>query len=442
MLDRKSTIIIAMSLVIIAIMLAGCPSPKITRRYSSAKFSLDEVPSRDVTISLFSTEVPVASAQTTILNFSERAQASLIRELSAKVKDAPSLLKALASPVTKPKPQQRMIDRTVVERRVIMSIDNRSLQPSTRIHKAAMILSLASANADFKTWSQFATKYQTINLGSVKFNQTNEFGLGVKAAPPQLPELAEITGSATATRTLEESLNINQRFVEATGVLTAKEARLIQEGAFGIDLAGNMVVDITVSVGSSHDHQYTDIFTFDRLFDDAGRPNAPELIEVDRQTVIFVQPAACQPVKAMAELKATLRMAQKGHRTLIEGDDKALYQPITTTPQPFELVPAEALRFSVWLLVDPRERPLHIERPSGNPTSEALQFGNFDEASSFLLYLRDLSGDMPLSVKGRTLLLNEEPLLRRDIRRLRVEQQRLNWDESHRSIGSRCAMIP
>jgi hypothetical protein len=410
-------------------MSASCISPQVTRRYAAADFSQGEIASDEVALSLFSMDIPTATAQTTVLSLSESAQASLIEQLSAKVKDAPSLLKVLASPITTPKSPQRLVDRTVVERRVVLSIDNRSLQPASRLHKAVIILSL-DPNAAFKSWSQFATKYQTVNLGSVKFAQENAFALGFKVAPPQTSASAEVTGSATATRSLEENLNIQQRFVEATGVLTANEARLIQEGAFGLDLTGNVVIDMTISVGSTADHQSTDLFTFAGLFDAAGKPNPVDAIALERQTVSFVHPRTCQPIKSTAMLQTILRLVQEGDQTLIEGDDQALYQPVKTTTQDFELVPAEALRFSVWFLVDPSNHSLHLAKATGNPRSEVIRFGSLDEANDFLLYLRELPGDSPLSIKGRALLLDDKPVLKKELGRLQAEIQKLNWEKS------------
>ena len=308
-----------------------------------------------------------------------------------------------------------------------MSIDNRSLEPSTRMHKAAVVLSLDEA-VDFKSWSRFATKYETVNLGSVRFTQGSEFGIGVKAAPPQLPTVG-VDGSATATRRLEESLRIEQRFVGTTGVLTAKTARLIQEGAFGRDLTGNMIVDLTVSVKNPQPHPSRDIFTFARLFDAAGNPNPAGTIAIDKQTVIFVS-RACQPVQATAQLQATLRWVQAGGQTLIEGDDKAIYQPVTTKDVAFDLVPAEALRFSVWALADSRDTQLHIETGTGKhnvPAQEVLYFGSFDEANDLLLYLRAQPGDSPLSVGGLALWRGGHRLLKRDLGGLQAAVQRLNW---------------
>ena len=102
----------------------------------------------------------------------------------------------------------------------------------------------------------------------------------------------------------------------------------------------------------------------------------------------------------------------------MEGDNKAFYQLVTTIPQPFELLPAEVLRFSVWYLVDSSNNPLHIKKVTRNLEAEVLEFGSGDEANEFLLYLRDLPGDRPLAVKNRTLLLREQPLRKSDLQGL------------------------
>jgi hypothetical protein len=434
--------ITTLTLVAAVMLSTSCTSPQLTRRYAAAEFPPGETASTEVALSLFAMDVPAASTQTTVLSLGERAQAALIKELSTKVTDARALLNALASPITKPTPPERVIDRTIVDRRVIMSIDNQSLRPSTRIHKATIILSLETpagatssvTPAAFKSWSQFTTKYQTVNLGSVTFTQGNEVGLGVKAAPPQIPTL-EGTGQVRATRNMEESLSIHPRYVETTGVLTPKEARLVQEGAFGIDLSGNMIVDVTISVGSpaAGDHDFIDIFTFARLFDPTGKPNPAGTIEIDTQTIKFVKATACQPVQAKAELRATLRQVQGGDQTLMEGDDKALYPQIIATMQHqdkergFELVPAEALRVSVWYIANARPSRLHVTRASGH--EEALFFGSFDEANEFLLYLRALPGNSLPPVGGRPLSLDEKPLSKHELQGLQVERQRLNWEK-------------
>src|SRR5205823_397595 len=170
------------------------------------------------------------------------------------------------------------------------------------------------------------------------------------------------------------------------GSLQPDMARLIQEGAFGMDLTGNVAIDFTISVGDVFQHTPMDVFLFSGLFNDAGGPNSEDLVTVDRQTVVFVSPRFCKPVQANAELDVTIRSVTKGGETLIEGDDEVSFQHVIQNSK-LELVPAEALRFSTWLLVDARNQPVHVRKPSGNPDSEPIQFASFDEANEFLLYL-------------------------------------------------------
>jgi hypothetical protein len=417
MLRRRMQLSCAVAALIVG---SACATPKITKRYDSRTFT-GSASDSDVALSVFATDVPSTSAQTTLTSLPERAQMALIQALNAKSSDTAALLKALGSPIPKPPPPNRIVDRTRVERRVVFSIENRSKEPADRIHRATVKLSLPEAAkvAQFRSWNQFATKYGTVNLGSVKFTQTREAGLEVKAEPPQVKELTEVKGSAKAVQNLEETLNIQQRFVELTGALTPQEARLVQEGAFGIDLTGNLLVDVTLAVGGSA--REMDVFAFRNLSIDAKPENKPV---IERQTIRYVAPDVCTPVNAAATLESVLRLARRGDSTLMEGDDEAEYRTGTSEPVTVELVPREALQVSVWFLVDKANRPLHIAmREEGRP--EVLALGSADDAVALLDYLNATTA--PAAVGGRSLSIGGQPLTRELARGLQFEIQKLNW---------------
>jgi hypothetical protein len=216
-------------------------------------------------------------------------------------------------------------------------------------------------------------------------------------------------------------LNLSYRFVETTGTLTEREARLIQQGAFGIDLTGNVVLDVTLDVGTKPSE--TDVFLFN-LVDDANQPRPPADVKFQRQVVRFVPPAECRAIQATSTLSTVMRMAQLGDSTIIEGDDEAVYATVTNPAEKFELVPKEALRFSVWWLVDAANQPLHMARVAGGP-AEVVQFADFDHAVDFLTYIANQGN--PASVGGRALTLNNAPLTQALAKTLQVEIQKLNW---------------
>src|SRR5215475_5823508 len=290
----KSTALVAT----LATLLSGCLTPKITRRYESRELTTATNPSYGPSLTAFATDVPVATPRTTLVSLSDGGQAALIRELSGKATDANDLIRLLGTPIPQqPKALQRTVDLTVFERRVVLSVENRSTKPGDRLERVAMILK-PSGPGEFVSWNQFVTRYQTIDLGTIEFTQNREAGIGLSAGPPT----ATVTGSAKEVQNLKETMNLSQRFVDVTGTLIPTEARVVQDGAFGIDLTGNTIVDFTIRVGKDSDHIEQDIFSFFKLFDDNGAPLNAGTIKFDRQTVKFVKPTSCQEITASTQL--------------------------------------------------------------------------------------------------------------------------------------------
>src|SRR5262249_50746182 len=153
---------------------------KITKRYETRQLTTATNPTYGPSLTVFATDVPVATPQTTLVSLSERGQAALIRELSAKATDANDLIRLLGTPIPRPKVLQGTVDLTVFERRVVLSVENRSTKPGDRLDRVAMILR-PSGPAEFVSWNQFVTRYQTINVGAVELTQNREAGIGLNA---------------------------------------------------------------------------------------------------------------------------------------------------------------------------------------------------------------------------------------------------------------------
>jgi hypothetical protein len=321
------------------------------------------------------------------------------------------------------------MDLTVFERRLVFSVENRSPNPGDRLDRVAMILT-PSSPGKFVSWNQFVTKYQTTNLGTIEFTQNRQAGIELNAGA----STGGVKGSASAVENLKETLNLSRRFVDVTGTLTPTEARIVEDGAFGIDLTGNTIVDFTVRVVNRpglKELDTLDTFSFPKLFEDKEVPLSANTIKFERQTVKFVLPTSCQEITASSQLLSTLRRIDRNEATIMEGDDKARYESITSTPRTFTLVPKELLRASVWLLTNKEGWPVNLSGPVPQK-NEVLLFGTYDEAVVFLRYLSKTK--TPNQVGDRMLLLNNQPLTGDLVDTLQVEIQKLNWD-----IGSPCA---
>jgi hypothetical protein len=414
------------------LLLGGCPRPTLMRYYGSGtSFKADAPGIEPPVLTVFATGVPASSAQTALANLSPGGQASLIAAVSKDTSAPAALLQALAEPIERPPSPHRFVDRTIIERRIVLSIENLSQEPADRIHRASIHLEASKAGTpsvlpvSFLGWNQFITRYETVHIGSMRSVRSAEFSAEIKGGPPQV---GTVGAGAKIGAALEEAMVLQRRYVQAMGVLTPERATLIQQGAFGADLMGNVIVDLQLRVGDPSRPWSTDVFSFSNLFDKEGRPQPADRVKLERQTVQF--PAnACAPIMASAQLVATIRHVRGGQHTIMEGDDKAVYQTVTGQAQTFELVPKEALRFTVWWLQDEKMHPVHIGL-NGGAAREVLQFDRFEAAEAFLKYLE--MNPTPGKVRERTLWLGKDTpsaLSPADVGRLVVWPQRLNWND-------------
>ena len=403
---RRSGVVLYLT--ILATLFYSCaPRPVVTRRYRIQT----QVPNASIAVRLtaFCLGVPVASAQTTLMNLADRGQASLIRELGAKSGDAGDLLANLGSPIVFSEDPGGIVDHTVFERRVVFSIDDQLPGPADRITQARIRLTIMNpppaqpvpaqpteaqpAKAEFKNWTQFATKYEKADLGSLKFTQTREIGVNVSGGT-----IVQAGSQATASNALEENLQLMQRYISVTGTLTPDAAELIQEGSPGTDVTGNIVVDLTIQIDASF---HTDTFNFKPLFDGTGKPKPPDEIVFTRHTVTYVPRDAFRDVKAQGTLTATVRHVIRGDDTIMEGDDIVQFRRGSAQPIVITLIPKELLRFNVWMLVDAQNQPLHID--TGKDQPEAIYLASFDEALALREYLAQRQS---ITIAGRKLWLD------------------------------------
>ena len=171
--------------------------------------------------------------------------------LGAKTLSTKDFLASIGSPIGKRNEKGGAEDRSIFKKRVVLAIENlATTAPADRFTFAELSLTFAGprleSRAAFVSWDKFATQYQTIDLGSLAYTQNREIDLSLAAKDPQGLASAEV--AAKSANALQEQLMLRQRFISITGSLTANEADLIQQGAPGIDLAGNVALDVTISV--------------------------------------------------------------------------------------------------------------------------------------------------------------------------------------------------
>ena len=399
--------------------LIGCltPKPKLTARYRSYDLA-QSAANNEARLSVFVLNPAGSNAKSNILGLSERGQAALITSLNDKSNTAGDLLHNLASPIAKRGEIAPVVDHTIFKRRVVFSIENGKSEPADRLAIATVTINGFTENASFLSWDRFASKYETVDLGRLVFQQNNEINLGVTAVPP-VPGITGAEAAGKATRNLEEELLLKQRFVEFTGALTEDEARITQQGVLGRDLTGNQTVDVEIKVKPHPQNIF--VMSFPNLWDGNHRTD-PAKMKMLKQRVIVPENVE-RDLKANAALDYILRrvIRGKGDRTILEGDDDVTFiKGRVSLREPFILIPIEEFEFLTWWLVDQAgQQKLHVTKRPGDCSAdniEPIRFTTYSSASSFLNWLtKDHT-----RIGELRLCFGETPLAQEHIGRLQV----------------------
>lgn len=418
------------------------PKPKLTLRYRSQRTAASTT-NNEAALTVFVTDARDTAPDTNIFDLSERGQAALIKSLEAKTQDAEELISVLALPIAEDPPPRATLDHTVFKRRVVFSVANRSSNEADRLSSTNFILTglTPAGQAQFESWNRFASMYANVDLGKLSFKQNNDFNFtaGVTASlkPPQIRELAGLTPSVgvdvSQSRSLEEDLILRQRYIEFTGTLRPGEAQLLQQGAVGLDLAGNHTIDLVIRV-APHSQRLT-VTTFTDLFAQ-GQPKTPDQVALRNQSVIVPRDQG-QDITAQASLDYKLRRVIKGDTTFREGDDEVEFVSGTTSSQAVLLISRTLLEYPTWSLAEAvgSHEVLHVEKNPGdfqaaqtNPsiTLQTLKLTSFQAAFNFLTWLRTANFGRPgvptpeYRVGERKLILGGRPLTPADVARLQV----------------------
>jgi hypothetical protein len=403
----------------------GCIGPKLTRRYKTMTPKTGA--NNSATLTVFALEVPPESSQSNVFNLSERGQAALITSLKDKTDSPKALLGAVGSPIAKPPQTPSVINLTKFKRRVVFSVENNAIQtPADRLMQATIILRLPPDKSNFVSWDRFASKYEIVDLGKLTFTQTNELNFDIKTVPPGISSIiTNADASNKATRSLVEEVTLKQRYVSFTGSLTPSAARIVQQGVVGIDLTGNVAIDLDIAVKENPARPV--VLTPSNLFDDKDNPTSPDAVKFLTQELIVPADQA-NPIEAQATLDYIMRHVVKGDSTIIEGDDEVTLASGATSSITVSLIPTSALEFSIYWLIDPvTKNVMHIsKRPGGCSIGnvEPMKFLTYEDAAAFLSWLIRQSDPSPKDVYrvgSRSLCFVTQPLKRSDIGKLQVE---------------------
>lgn len=394
-------------------------APKITKRYLTVAGTIGTG-----CVTLSGSAFPIEPAgPKTIFDLGPEGQGAAIAAYSAKAESVSNLQAAIAAPFTRA-PGSGIQDVSTVSRRVVLSIDADHEGLADRLDACTVTLHLnATGPAKFKSWNQLTTKFETIDLGKLNYSQKGTFSAGLEGSAPGAGEIDKATLGVTAENSLAEEVLLRQRYVASSGMLTETDATIIQQGAVGIDLVGNVLIDLIVAARKT---DVAILYRAENLLDAKGAPQAPGDVKVSRRYVRYpVNVTGGWATDAKGQCRR--RGVTAGTETITESDDAVTYtHPSLTAANPIVLAAEDDLKVSKWVLMA-GDDVLAIQEPDG---ANDLQFDSYDGARDFLLWLKATTHG---AVNGRTIgfpalgsnsLTPLTPEARQD---LRVEIMGVNW---------------
>lgn len=414
-------------LVLAALACAGCPSPLLTSRYASVEFGALPADSDAVRVSAFVLDVPAAPAKGILFELGPQAQGTLVRELAGKTESIEAFLAALLGGGKEDGEGGGRFDLTRFRKRVVFSVEKKisaagtGIGPADRVSELKVVLDLPQ-RARFLSWNRFETKYESVDLGKIGATQSSQVGISATLTPKGSLVPEGIPVGAEFGRGMSEEVLLKQRYVSLSGALAPQEARLYQQGAVGIDLAGNFFIDL--------DLQFTGEIRTDRVvmvgsLRSKGAWTPAEKIQVEFKTLTYA--ASPDPVACDLKVDYILRHVLGKDDTIIEGDDLVRFLRGTGKDQ-FELLRASELRAATYAV---RALRLHDGTTSSDGfrlhlagyREAPLHFAGYSMARAFLDWLKETR---PARVGPFTLELDGKLLDVRDIPGLEIEVVSLN----------------
>ena len=339
-----------------------------------------------------------------VAGLSDRGQAELISQIG-RYSETSNALSASLLKAGEKEPQSCSAPGPLkIERRLVLSLAGRHLEPATRFDGVAYVLTLdEKARSKFVSWNRFESTLDNVSLGTTRLKQSQTVGMtdsdstkttsAATALVPGKELLSSLNLTASQSRELEETVASSRRFTPITGSLSSASAAIVQQGAVGLDLFGNMTADFTLEMDSSDQNAPAIssewVYTTAGLFKDDKPQTGNDKITVTRCERFYASKQ--DPITATLTASAVARLVTKGKETAIEGDDASTYQYITaadTNAAKITLVDTGALsRNNFYIAKNLGSNQFQFLVSNDYPT-EQIVLPSLDQARDLLRWLR------------------------------------------------------
>lgn len=395
------------AIIILVIICYSCGAGHLTKRYKSLKIiNNNQVIKDSIAVGAFFLEKKKTSTKPkSVFDLSPKGQRALINKISEKEKASNDLIKKLQSTLSsKAKKTSDIIDNTIIEKQIVISISNKSHSPANRISKINVTLDLGN-DVKILSCDKIVTSYDTLNLGKLNYSNTNDASLNGNISTSLGTEKlstsdngsntktksngAGLTGTVSASQTFSEEVVLRQRRVALNASINDNKLSLYQDGIVGIDLTGNIIANIVFEI---KDVKGVEVYSFSNLVTKATKAKtntvvAPNDIKVEKKVILL--PNLTNDIKATISFDADFRNVSDGHSTISESDDKIeLYYGTITNSEKEILITKERLNnVKLWKLAftsDSDKLPIEIQTVLGRGD---LIFNSWSQAKFFSMWL-------------------------------------------------------
>ncbi len=430
-------------IIVIICVCFGCAHTELTRRYKSIEFDeAKDKSDRYVQVSAFVIDTPESSTSTSISKLTAEGQHGFFKAVGSKAKDMKEVYEALLHTGSEDE-EKKTIDKTVFKKRIIFSVEKdlpwkgkADLTPADRLNTLMVKLNLQDNENDpiFASMDKLTTKYGTVDLGKLVRTHTTKASLDMSiGAPSQLPVTVSASPSISNQQSIEETINLNSRYIEITGAIkdAGKNAVIFQEAPVGYDLTGNFTVDLIIKIPA---HNHSGMVHFSNLVTDS-KPTPASKVKVSFGDIYY--PIFSQAVTCDINNIYFLRHVLSDDRELAEGLQHVRFIKGEPKKSTIDLVSQRELELAVYKILGPNESQLYIGEPITYEKDESeyksekrnvfpLRFAELASAQNFLTWIKKTKST---TIGGYTIYSGRGPLKIRDIAELVIRRSELTRDK-------------
>ena len=333
-----------------------------------------------------------------IFSLSPEGQRQHIESMAYNEKISDDIFVRLSEKIGEEKSEIAEKDRTRFRRRVVLSVNNLSVAPASRILKLSVSLSMnAESGANIISCNKVTSAHQAIDLGRPDYSASK--GLTGKG---NLPVVKNASNPTTNDNAKKGILNRNTKVREVpetvpaaamllSSYIAGNSLNITEESGQGNDLAGNVLADVDFDFEGEKTTKV--IYSFSGLQNRDRTTAKPNDIVTNQYRMTY--PVVTKDVTLSLAYEATVRRMVAGGKTTSRSDDDIEIITGRAAGGDIVVVPKGQFRPKFWVIAD-GANTLEIEGPL---KKSELLFDNYESAMTFILWLKRSSADILVNNK-------------------------------------------